>query len=239
MGYLKTKFEVHSTFTNLRIEITCSQCFQTLTSGDIKWPLTSMENNRDLCEVPSSFTFWDTCNMFTRFLVFYLWWPQMTFDLHRKQQESSTHQGLSTNQVWSSGNFQLLRYRVYKVFSLLPLVTSIDLWTQWKIIGIIFPPRAINIPSLKFQQLSLIEITCLQGFQTLTSGDLKWPLTSMKNNRDHLLIKGYQHTKFEVQATFTSWDIVFTNKASHTHIHTHTRHHHRIDSFGLWQGIKK
>ena len=32
----------------------------------------------------------------------------------------------------------------------------------------------------------------------------------MKNNRDHLLTKGYQRAKFEVQATFTSWDIMFT-----------------------------
>ena len=90
-------------------------------------------------------------------------------------------------------------------------LTSGDLtWPPWKTLGIIYPPRAINILSLKFRQLSLIEIPCLQGFQTLTSGDLKWPLTSMENNRDHLRTKGYQHTKFEVQATFTYWDTMFT-----------------------------
>ena len=76
--------------------------------------------------------------------------------------------------------------------------------------GIIYPPRATNIPSLKFRQLSLLEISCLQGFQSLTSGDLKWLLTTMENNRDHLRTKGYQHTKFEVQTTFTCWDTVFT-----------------------------
>ena len=123
---------------------------------------------------------------------------------------SSTHQGLPTYQVWSSGNFHFLRYCVYKVFSLWPLVTSNDFWPPWKTIGIIYVPRATNKPSLKFRQLSLLEIQCLQGFQSLTSGDFKWPLTSMENNRDHLHTKGYQHTKFEVQATFTSWDIVFT-----------------------------
>ena len=32
----------------------------------------------------------------------------------------------------------------------------------------------------------------------------------MKNNWNHLLTKGYQRAKFEVQATFTSWDIMFT-----------------------------
>ena len=79
-----------------------------------------------------------------------------------------------------------------------------------KTIGIIYPPRAINIPSLKFRQLSLIEIMCLQGLQTLTHGDLKWHLTSMENNRDHLLTKRYQLTKLKVQATFTFWDTVFT-----------------------------
>ena len=62
----------------------------------------------------------------------------------------------------------------------------------------------------KFKKLSRIEIMCLKGFQTLTSGDPKWPLTSKKNNRDHLLTKGYLPTNFEVQVTCTSWDIVFT-----------------------------
>ena len=61
--------------------------------------------------------------------------------------------------------------------------------------------------SLKFKQHLILEISCLQRFHTLTSGDLKWPLTSMKNNRDHLLTKGYQRAKFEVQASFTC-DIV-------------------------------
>ena len=90
-------------------------------------------------------------------------------------------------------------------------LTSGDLtWPPWKTLGIIYPPRAINIPSLKFRQLSLIEISCLQGFQSFNSGDLKWPLTCMENNRDHLPTKGYQHTKFEVPATFSYWDNVFT-----------------------------
>ena len=105
-------------------------------------------------------------------------------------------------------------------------LTSGDLWPPWKTIGIIYVPRATNIPSLKFRQLSLVEIPCLQCFQSLTSGDLKWPLTSTENNRDHLCTKGYQHTKFEVQATFTCWDTVFTSKChTHTHTHIHTYIH--------------
>ena len=74
---------------------------------------------------------------------------------------------------WSSGNFHVLRC-VYVVFRTWPLVTSHDLWPPWKTFGIIYPPRAINISSLKFRQLSLIEIPCLQGFQSFNSGDL-WP----------------------------------------------------------------
>ena len=116
----------------------------------------------------------------------------------------------ATYQIWSSSNIYFLRYRVYKAFILLPLVTSNDLWPSWKTIGIIYSPRVTNMLSLKLRQPLLLEILCLQGFRTLTTGDLKWPLTSMKNNRDHLLTKGYQRTKFEVQATFNSWDIMFT-----------------------------
>ena len=132
-----------------------------------------MENNRDHLptkgyqytkfKVPANFTYWD--NVFTRFPVFDLWWPQMTFDLHgdNNRDHLSTYQGLPTYQVWSSGNFHLLRYRVYKVSSLWQLVTSNDLWSPWKTIGIIYSPRATDIPSLKFRQLLLLEISCLQG----------------------------------------------------------------------------
>ena len=168
------------------LETLCLQSFQTVSSVDPKWHLTSMKNNRDHLlnkgylktkfEVHATFISWD--NVFTMFSDFDLWWHQITFDLHGKQYGSSTHQGIPTYQVWSSGKFHLLRYRVYKVFSLWPLVTSNDLWPPWKTIGIIYVPRATNIPSLKFQQLSLIDITCLQGFQ--------------------------------VQAIFTYWDTVFT-----------------------------
>ena len=119
-----------------------------------------------------------------------------------------------------------LRHWAYKVFRLFPLLTPNDLWPPWKTIGIICSLRGTYILILKFKQLSLLEtISCLQGFETLITVDLKWPLTSMKNNRGHLLTKGYLHTKFEVHATFTSWDIVFTSRGityTHTHTHTHT-----------------
>ena len=140
--------------------------------------------------------------------------------------------------------------RFYKVFRLWPLVTSNDLWPPWKTIGIIYSPWATNVLSLKFNHLSLLEISCLQCFHTLTSGDLKWPLTSMKNNRDHLLTKAYQRTNLWSSSYFYFLRYrvykprrhihthTHTHTHAHTHTHTHTRHHHRIDSFGLRQGIK-
>ena len=108
----------------------------------------------------------------------------------------------------------LLQILCLQVFRLWLLLTPNDLWPPWKTIGIIYSQRGTYLLSLKFMQLLLLEISCLQGFETFTAVDLKWPLTSMKNNRDHLLTKGYLPTKFEVQVTFTSWDIVFT-KFSH------------------------
>ena len=76
---------------------------------------------------------------------------------------------------------------------------------------IICSPSTTYIPSLKFKQhLHSWDIVFTKLLGTLTSGDLKWPLTFMKNNRDHLLTKDYRRAKFEVQATFISWDIMFT-----------------------------
>ena len=90
------------------------------------------------------------------------------------------------------------------------MLTSYDLWPPWKTITIINSLRSTNILSLKFKNHSLLEISCLQGFETLTYVDVIWPLTYMENNRDHLLTKGYLHAKFEVEATFPSSDIMFT-----------------------------
>ena len=151
------------------LETLCLQSFQTVSSVDPKWHLTSMKNNRD--------------HLLNKGYL------KTKFEVH------------ATFTSWNN---------MFNVFRLWPLVTSNDLWPPWKTILIIYPPRATNIPCLNFRKLSRIEITCFQGFQTLTSADLKWPLTSMENIRDHLRTKGYRHTKFEVQATFTYWDTVFT-----------------------------
>ena len=81
------------------LELQCLQGFDHLISADPKWPLTSIKNNRDhllnvgnlhakyeiLCCYPCRDT------VFTKFWPFDLWWPQMTFDLHQKQQGSFSH----------------------------------------------------------------------------------------------------------------------------------------------------
>ena len=136
---------------------------------------------------------------------------------------------------------------------------SNDLGPPWKTIEIIYSPRATNTPSVKFQYLSLLEISCLKSFITLISNDLKWPpwktigifyswrttyipslivkqhlvlkipclqgftrfsdfdlwwphmtIDLHENNTNCLLTKCYLHTKFKVQTSFASWDIVFT-----------------------------
>ena len=112
--------------------------------------------------------------------------------------------------ILKSKPHSLLGYRIYMVLRLWPLVTSNDLWPSRKTIGITHFLRGTYILRLKFNQLFLLQILRLESFETLNCIDPKWPLTAMENNRDHLLTKGYLYNKFEVQATFNSWDIVFT-----------------------------
>ena len=150
------------------LETMCLQSFQTLTSGDHKWPLTSSKNNRD-----------HLMNM-----------------------------GKSSCQVRDSSMLSSLRYHVYKVFRLWPLATAHDLWP---------PPKAI--PS-NYYRASMGEVWesfvfpllryCLQGFQIITFHDLKWPLTSTKNDRDLLLNMGHPLVKYEIHPCLPSWDNVFT-----------------------------
>ena len=156
-------------------------------------------------EVQESFTYWD--NVFKRFQTLtsgdLTWPPWKTLGIIYPPRAI---------------NIPSLKFRQLSLIEI-PCLQGVQSFNsgdlKWPLTSmennsIIYPPRAINIPSLKFTQLSLIEISCLQGFQSLTSGDLKWPLTSMENNRDHLCTNGYQHTKFEVQATFMYWDTMFT-----------------------------
>ena len=99
---------------------------------------------------------------------------------------------------------------IFKVFTIWPLVTSNDLWPPRKIIGIIYPIRPTHTPNMTSLAFTLLEISCLQGFRDLTSGDLKWPLTSTKNDRVLLLNMTNPYAKYENCRSLLTWDIVFT-----------------------------
>ena len=82
-----------------------------------------------------------------------------------------------------SSNCYFLSYHVYKVFCISPLFTSHDLSPPWKTFGIIYT----HTMGYLYQVWSLNnrrswDTVCFQGFQTLTSVDLKWPLTFGKGS---------------------------------------------------------
>ena len=202
-----------SRYFHFLIEITCSQCFQTLTSGDIKWPLTSMENNTDhlptkgyrhtMFEVQATFAYWD--NVFTRFPDFDLWLPHMTSDLHGNIRDHLPTKG-----------YQNTKFEVQATFSYWDTV-----FTRFPVFDLWWPQMTSmennkdHLPTKGYQYTKCevpATITYWDNmFTRFSDFDLRWPqMTSMENNADHLPTKGYQHTKFEVQATLTCWDTVFT-----------------------------
>ena len=80
-------------------------------------------------------------------------------------------------QVWDSTMFLFLRYCVYNFFRLSPLEIPNDLWPSPKPLGIIYSIWSIKYD---FHPCFPLEILFLQGFQILTSGHFKWPLTPTK-----------------------------------------------------------
>ena len=103
-----------------------------------------------------------------------------------------------------------LRYRIYKVYTVWPLLTPNDLWPPPKTIGFFYSMWHTYIPNMRSVQASWLEISCLQGFHNLTPVDPKWPLTSTKNNRLLVLNVAQLHTKYEICPSFPAWDIVLT-----------------------------
>ena len=83
-----------------------------------------------------------------------------------------------------------------------PLTFTFDLLT-WISIGIIYSSRTIYLPSLNILEQSILELSVAQG--EVDWHDL-WP-TDLNINRDHLLIKDYQPTKFEACRAKHSWVI--------------------------------
>ena len=51
----------------------------------------------------------------------------------------------------------------------------------------------------------IVFTSIFQDFHHLTSSDRKWPLTSTKNNRDHLLNVSNEHAKYEIPRSYPSW----------------------------------
>ena len=76
------------------------------------------------------------------------YWPEY-------QEGSSTHQGLSTYQVWSFWGKAFLSYQLHKMKRLLTL--TFDLLT-WISIGIIYSSRTIYLPSLKLLGQRVLEL---------------------------------------------------------------------------------
>ena len=99
---------------------------------------------------------------------------------------------------------------IFGVFAVLPLVTSNDLWPPPKTIGFFLSTWQIHIPNMKSVSHSYLEISWLQSFRFLTSGDLRWPLTSTKNNRVLPLNMTNLYTKYEKCRLSLSQDFVFT-----------------------------
>ena len=191
------------------LEISCLKSLITLISSDLKWPPwktigifyswrttyipSLMVKQHLVLKIPC-------LQGFTRFSDFDLWWPHMTIDLHEKQYKLSTHQVLPTYQVWSSDIICFLRYCVYNIFILWPLVTSNDVWPPWKTIGHIYSHRATYIPSLKVKQHLVLEIPCLQGFTKFSDFDFWWPHMTYDLHE-----KQYKLSTHQVLPTYQVW----------------------------------
>ena len=160
-------------------------------------------------EIPCSYPSWDI--VFTRFWLFDLLWPQMTFDPTKNKRDhlldmAKPHTQYDIPNIYPSWDIVFTRW--FWPFDLSRPQMTFDL--QEKTIGIIYaiwPTHILHMKSLKF---TLLEISCFQCFDLLTSCDLKWPLTSTKNDRDHLRNRANPHKKYEIPHIYPSWDIMFT-----------------------------
>ena len=103
-----TKYELNWSFP--------CQVIHCLTSVDLRWPLTSTKNNRDRLltmmnkhtKYGLNWSFLHEVMVITRFSLFDLCRPQVTFDFDQIQYQPSTHYGQSVTQVWESTNLALL-----------------------------------------------------------------------------------------------------------------------------------
>ena len=119
---------------------------------------------------------------------------------------------ISNMKIVGHSYLKILRLRaIYEVFAVLPPMTSNDLWPLPKTIGFFLSAWQSYISNMKIVSHSYLEILRLQGFQSLTSGDLKWPLTSTKNNRVLPLKMTKLYPTYENCRSFLSSDIAITS----------------------------
>ena len=233
------------------LEISCLQGFHNLTPVDPKWPLTCTKNNRLLVlnvvhlhttyEICPSFHAWDI--MFTRLLQCFTIWPLLTPNdlwpppktigflysmwytyIPNMRSVQASHVEISCLQGFHNLTPVDLKWPLTSTKNnrLLVLIV-VHLQTKYEICPCLSFPSWDIVFTSRSVQASLLEISCLQCFHNLTPVDLKWPLTSTKNNRLLVLIVVHLHTKYEICPSFPSWDIVFTSRRhdTHTYIHTH------------------
>lgn len=72
-----------------------------------------------------------------------------------------------------------------------------------------YPHVKYKIPNAYLSWDTVITIS-FQDFNCLTSVDPKWPLTSKKTNRDHLLNVSYSSATYEIPPSYLSWSTMFT-----------------------------
>lgn len=131
--------------------------------------------------------------MFTTLPVFNVCWLQMTFDLHKKTKGISFSPMAIYEICLNSNQLSLLEILCSHGFRHWTLWTSNDLWPPWKREHLLI--NATDIPSLRFKQTLLLEISCLQAKMSHTYAPIFflnligrgiWPLKSHVNVNSRL-----------------------------------------------------
>lgn len=87
-------------------------------------------------------------------------------------------------------------------------MTANDLWLPTNLKFNFHYIWGTHMPIMRFMEIFLLDISCLQVFSLMSSSDPKWP---PPNNRGYLLNMGHPHAKYEISGSFSPWDIVFTS----------------------------
>lgn len=151
MILLPDKMHLNAKYGNIHasyLDVYCPQCFQSLTSGDIR-PYTPSKNNRTLLlNIMQKIFMPSLLNIHVSYLEIYcahkvlefdLQWPQMTFHMEQQATTFSYQYGITTYYAWELSEFLFMRYSVIKVFRVWPLLTSDNPWPLTITIGFFLP----------------------------------------------------------------------------------------------------